>query len=123
MHNRISYNQLASWLNREQSLNSSIEQTDLVNDYFDCLIECDDDQATCKRYCKTLLMWLTTPERGFFNKYLFKPVKILMNDKKAAKKIIRIAKTRPDLYSKADVVYARIIKKRIKQEELTVEKK
>ena len=38
-----------------------------------------------------------------------------MNDKKAAKKIIRIAKTRPDLYSKADVVYARIIKKRIKE--------
>ena len=36
-----------------------------------------------------------------------------MNDKKAAKKIIRIAKTRPDLYSKADVVYARIIKKKI----------
>ena len=46
-----------------------------------------------------------------------------MNDKKAAKKIIRIAKTRPDLYSKADVVYARIIKKRINQEELTVEQK
>ena len=56
MHNRISYNQLASWLNREQSLNISIEQTDLVNDYFDFLIECDDDQATCKRYCKTLLI-------------------------------------------------------------------
>ena len=46
-----------------------------------------------------------------------------MNDKKAAKKIIRIAKTRPDLYSKADVVYATIIKKRIKQEELTLEQK
>ena len=46
-----------------------------------------------------------------------------MNDKKAAKKIIRIAKTRPDLYSTADVVYARIIKKRMKQEELTVEQK
>ena len=46
-----------------------------------------------------------------------------MNDKKAAKKIIRIAKTRPDLYSKADVVYARIIKKRNNQEELTVEQK
>ena len=46
-----------------------------------------------------------------------------MNDKKAAKKIIRIAKTSPDLYSKADVVYARIIKKRINQEELTVEQK
>ena len=35
-----------------------------------------------------------------------------MNDKKAAKKIIRIAKTRPDLYSKADVVYAIKIKKK-----------
>ena len=46
-----------------------------------------------------------------------------MNDKKAAKKIIRIAKTRPDLYSKAAVGYARIIKKRINQEELTVEQK
>ena len=45
-----------------------------------------------------------------------------MNDKKAAKKIIRIAKTRPDLYSKADVVYARIIKKKIKDKNLTEEK-
>ena len=46
-----------------------------------------------------------------------------MNDKKAAKKIIKIAKTRQDLYTKADVVYATIIKKRIKQEELTLEQK
>ena len=46
-----------------------------------------------------------------------------MNDKKAAKKIIRVAKIRPDLYSKSDVVYATIIKKRIKQEELTLEQK
>ena len=38
-----------------------------------------------------------------------------MNDRRAAKKIIKIAKTRPDLYSKADVVYARIIKSRIKE--------
>ena len=46
-----------------------------------------------------------------------------MNDKKAAKKIIRIAKTRPDLYSKADVVYARIIKNRIKENENLTEEK
>ena len=46
-----------------------------------------------------------------------------MNDKKAAKKIIKIAKTRPDLYTKADVVYATIIKKRIKKEELTIDQK
>ena len=46
-----------------------------------------------------------------------------MNDKNAAKKIIKIAKTRPDLYTKADVVYATIIKKRIKKEELTLDQK
>ncbi len=56
MHNRISYNQLAGWLNRENHLNTSIEQTDLVNDYFDCLIECEDDHSTCRRYCKSILM-------------------------------------------------------------------
>ena len=28
---------------------------DLVNDYFGCLIECDEDQSTCKRICKDLL--------------------------------------------------------------------
>ena len=39
------------------------------------------------------------------------------------KKIIKIAKTRPDLYSKADVVYARIIKKRIKENENLTEEK
>ena len=43
--------------------------------------------------------------------------------KKAAKKIIRVAKTRPDLYSKADVVYARIIKRRIKENENLTEEK
>ena len=56
MHNRISYNQLAGWLNTEQHLDNSIEQTEMVNDYFDCLIECEDDHASCKRICKSILM-------------------------------------------------------------------
>ena len=47
MHNRISFNQLAGWINLDESLDSSIEQTEIVNDYFNCLIECDDDQASC----------------------------------------------------------------------------
>jgi hypothetical protein len=51
MHNLISRNQLADW----STINSSNEELDLVNDYFDCLIECDDDQGTCKRLCKILL--------------------------------------------------------------------
>ena len=55
MHNRISFNQLAGWLNIDESIDSSIEQTEIVNDYFNCLIECDDDQATCKRICREVL--------------------------------------------------------------------
>ena len=38
-----------------------------------------------------------------------------LNDKKAAKKLIKIAKLRPDYYTQAEVTYARIIKKRLKQ--------
>ncbi len=37
-----------------------------------------------------------------------------MNDKKAAKKIIKIAKKHPNLYTKQDVRYAKLIKKRLK---------
>ena len=44
-------------------------------------------------------------------------MKITLNDKKAAKKLIKIAKLRPDLYTQAEVTYARIIKKRIKKNE------
>ena len=40
-----------------------------------------------------------------------------LNDKKAAKKLIKIAKLRPDYYTQAEVTYARIIKKRIKKNE------
>ena len=40
-----------------------------------------------------------------------------MNDKKAAKKIIKLAKKHPDWYSKKDVIYAKTIRKRIKNEE------
>ena len=58
MHNRISYNQLAGWLKTEQHLDNSIEQTEIVNDYFDCLIECEDDgdQSNCERVCKEVLV-------------------------------------------------------------------
>ena len=40
-----------------------------------------------------------------------------MKDKKAAKKLIKLAKKHPDWYSKKDVYYAKMIKKRIKEEE------
>ena len=65
MHNRISFNQLAGWINLDESLDSSIEQTEMVNDYYNCLIECDDDKQA-KRYCRTLLKWLIIPRKGVF---------------------------------------------------------
>ena len=40
-----------------------------------------------------------------------------MKDKKAARKIIKIAKTQPTLYTEEDVKNAKLIKKAIKYEE------
>ena len=40
-----------------------------------------------------------------------------MNDKKAAKKLIKLAKNHPDWYTEKDVYYAKQVKKRIKEEE------
>jgi len=53
MHNLISYNQLAGWNDLEMSDHAS-STTELVNDYFNCLIECEDDQSSCKRICKEM---------------------------------------------------------------------
>ena len=39
-----------------------------------------------------------------------------MKDKKAAKKIIKLAKEHPDWYTKEDVKFAKMVKRRIKQE-------
>ena len=45
-----------------------------------------------------------------------------MNDKKAAKLIIKRAKKHPELYSKDEIKYAKMVKKRIKQEEKDAER-
>jgi hypothetical protein len=53
MHNLLSFNQLFGW-----NLSEKVEdktQTDLVNDYFQCIMECDETEQTCKRVCKELL--------------------------------------------------------------------
>ena len=45
MHNLISYNQLAGWKQSVQRLTNTLDKTldesDLINDYYNCLIECD----------------------------------------------------------------------------------
>ena len=53
MHNLMSFNQLASWKEIEEAQKDDKE---LVNDYFNCLIECEDDQSSCKTICKDILM-------------------------------------------------------------------
>ena len=60
MHNLVSFNQLADWtksLNKlSKTLDTTMEESDQINDYYECLIECSDDQATCKRICRAILI-------------------------------------------------------------------
>lgn len=60
MHNLISFNQLADWNDITQNLGGttekSNEQNDIINDYYQCLIECDENQQVCKRICKEVLI-------------------------------------------------------------------
>ena len=49
MHNLISYNQLAGWNNNHPEVET--ETNDAINDYFQCLGECDDNESVCKRIC------------------------------------------------------------------------
>ena len=51
MHNLISFNQLAG--SQQQYADS---QEDLLTEYYECLIDCEDDQHVCKRICKEVLI-------------------------------------------------------------------
>ena len=46
-----------------------------------------------------------------------------MQDRKAAKKLIKRAKKHPNLYSTSEVIYAKMIKKSIKKDETTSKEK
>lgn len=54
MHNLISQNQLAEWKHLENTVKNFKDQNDLINDYYECIIECDDTQQACKRICKSI---------------------------------------------------------------------
>jgi hypothetical protein len=60
MHNLISYNQLAGWKESFQNLGKTLDKTaeesNLINDYYNCLIECDDNQSSCKRICREYIV-------------------------------------------------------------------
>ena len=58
MHNLISYNQLAGWkqsIEKLSVIDQRIDDVDNLNDYHNCLIECDEKQHVCKRICRELL--------------------------------------------------------------------
>lgn len=53
-HNLISSNHLAQW---KHSVNETpVYQDQLLDDYFECLIDCEDSQSSCRRVCKEILM-------------------------------------------------------------------
>ena len=56
MHNLISHNQLASWNQLEKTIDEFTEQSEIINDYYQCLIECNNNQTQCKRICRNVLM-------------------------------------------------------------------
>ena len=51
MHNLISFNQLAGSYKEQMD-----SQDDLLTEYYECLIDCDEDQHVCKRICKEVLI-------------------------------------------------------------------
>lgn len=53
MHNIISHNQLAYWTKIKDPTKQ--ETTDKIDDYFECLTECDDSTQSCKRICRLIL--------------------------------------------------------------------
>ena len=55
MHSLMSQNQLAGWNSRTEVYMFN-EQDAKINDYYECLIECEDDQSSCKRICKEILV-------------------------------------------------------------------
>ena len=54
MHNLISHNQLAGSKHVDDTLDP---HNDLIAEYYECLIDCDDDQHICKRICKEVLVY------------------------------------------------------------------
>ena len=55
MHNIIAREQLTEWRHFEDTIDDLESELQIINDYYECLIECDEDQATCKRICRRLL--------------------------------------------------------------------
>ena len=57
MHSLMSQNQLAGWNRHPEDSMSFNDQDAKIDDYFACMIECEDDesQSNCNVVCKEIL--------------------------------------------------------------------
>jgi len=51
LSNSLTFNQMAHW---KHAVNQS-SQDDKIDEYFECLIDCEDDQNSSRRVCSELL--------------------------------------------------------------------
>lgn len=57
MHNLLNRNQLDEWRHLENTLDELAIENQKINDYYECLIECDlQNQHHCKSICRSILM-------------------------------------------------------------------
>lgn len=57
MHNLLNRNQLDEWRHLENTLDELAIENQKINDYYECLIECDIQNANqCKSICRSILM-------------------------------------------------------------------
>ena len=56
MHNLISFNQLAGTKTEVNILHEDDSHEDKINEYYECLIDCEETQNVCKRICKEVLI-------------------------------------------------------------------
>jgi hypothetical protein len=57
MHSLLSRSQFDEWRHLEQTVTDVETEDQKINDYYECLIECDvDGKRECKRICKEILM-------------------------------------------------------------------
>mgnify|MGYP007101021981 CR=1 FL=1 len=57
MHNLLSRSQLDEWRHFEKTLDEIAIENQKINDYYECLIECDlQNQRHCKSVCRSILM-------------------------------------------------------------------
>lgn len=57
MHNILSRSQLDEWRHFEATVDDLDIENQKLNDYYECLIECDTlGQHACKSICKRILM-------------------------------------------------------------------